>query len=243
VSKIKELFKTTSEEAEERISNPLAFAFIIGWVVWNYELVFFILSTLPVNDKIDEIQLRFSESDFWLNGVVWPTALAVLYLALWLPKILYGIAHAHLTNLHNFWVMSASNQTNPFDFKRELELRRAIMRNWEQFKSAGLNDLLGRISEDPNKLLSLTQSSGSLTLEYNGSPIWGSTTRPEHIKNFYYLLHDMGLTESNDASTHLSKLGKSKIFRDISKEILGKSKTDFGHLAKTKPHQKNSTIK
>ncbi len=237
MSKITAFIKRTATETEDRIANPLALAFIIGWALWNYELMFYVLSTLPVNDKIDEIQIRFAGSDFWLNGVIWPTTLAVSYLALWLPKILYGIAHAHITNLHDLWIMAANDKTNPFAFKRELALRRAIMRDWEQFKSSNLNNLLERICEDPNRLLSLTQTSGSLTLEYNGTPIWGTSTKPDHIKSFYYSLHHMGLTESNDTSTHLSKLGKSKMFRDIANEILGKSKTDFSQLTKLEPQQ------
>ena len=217
---LKEKFKGVSEQASERITNPLTFAFIIAWLFWNYELVFIILSDWDVMDKVSKIDERFKGSNFWLHGIIWPATLSMVYLALWLPKILYGLAHVYITNLYNMWMVSADQKTNPYNMQNELKLRREIMSKWERFRSANLNDLLARIKHDSNRFLSVHRESGSVQLQYNGSPVWGSSTNPAHVLAFYNTMYEMGLTKSNEDSTELSDLAKSEIFMKIIDEIL-----------------------
>lgn len=69
----------------ERAASPLAGAFMISWLVWNYELVLVLFSSWPVLTKIDYVQ-----TEHFVNGekllslaLGWPLATAIITIVLY----------------------------------------------------------------------------------------------------------------------------------------------------------------
>jgi hypothetical protein len=52
-----DLIKTMKAQLYDRVSSPLIFTFILSWSLWNYKLILILLSGLPANDKLFQIEM------------------------------------------------------------------------------------------------------------------------------------------------------------------------------------------
>lgn len=66
----------------ERSTSPLAGAFVLSWLVWNYRLVMVFLSDLKLDEKFEYISMLYPDvwTCFWSHAFFYPflTALAVV---------------------------------------------------------------------------------------------------------------------------------------------------------------------
>lgn len=82
IEAIREVASAVREQLYERVSSPLAGAFLLAWAVWNFKLIMVILGDGTYQDKIAFIDLHlYSGADHGaLRGILYPLLTALFYL-------------------------------------------------------------------------------------------------------------------------------------------------------------------
>ncbi|MDO9004739.1 MAG: hypothetical protein Q7V20_14930 [Aquabacterium sp.] len=64
-----------------RLSDPLVWAFILSWAIWNYRLILVVLGDGPYRGKIAYIDEELYKNNEWfLRGILWPAGTALIQL-------------------------------------------------------------------------------------------------------------------------------------------------------------------
>lgn len=86
-----ELTKSVKASLYERAISPLFGTFVISWAVWNYKFIFVLISSMPVDEKLDYID-TFIYFDIWsciLIGFIYPLITALLFIFIYPYPALY----------------------------------------------------------------------------------------------------------------------------------------------------------
>lgn len=77
-----DLIKSFKAQLYDRVNSPLSATFIISWCLWNWKILFVLISEMKVNEKfiyIETIIMR-GECAWILNGLVYPLIITILYI-------------------------------------------------------------------------------------------------------------------------------------------------------------------
>jgi len=145
---MKELIQNILDGAKNRIKSPFIFAFICGWLVFNWRTIsVFLGSLMPIEVRIENINKNYSN---WDDNLFWPIVYAFIYVA-FLPyfMLLIDLIKNKAENIRK------NNKRDELikDFKRQQDIAREQLK-YENIRAgnkeiSGLNDAL-KIAEEKN---------------------------------------------------------------------------------------------
>lgn len=82
---IEDISKSIKANMYERATSPLFGAFFVSWVIWSYEVILVLLSSMKVKEKITYIENEIygGEWSLLLEGAIYPLISAVLFILIY----------------------------------------------------------------------------------------------------------------------------------------------------------------